>query len=176
MVPPSLVFLPIWPQHLSPFLTEDLWCSEKFNSYTVSPLQVNFQTFEDINVRVQAQLRELLLTSSVHRHVRTSSTSGRACVYFTVQYHTGHSGAQCIFTSSLWCLEARGETVLTAARNRNLCRQQQATRCLSDITLPSDAYCWRSFSSAISQLPFLFLFLAVHLVPALAYASYSTVL
>ena len=127
MVPPSLVFLHIWPQHLSPFLTEDLWCSAKFNSYTASPLQANFQTFKDINVRVQAQLRELALVSSAHGHVRTSSTRGRACVRFTARRHTGCSGAQLTLLQAcgVWeqdgrqdCLQPRTGTCAGSSKPR----------------------------------------------------------
>ena len=54
------------------------------------------------NVRSHVQSRKLVHVPGVHCHVRASSTSGCAFVYFTVQYCIEYS----IFISSPGCLEA----------------------------------------------------------------------
>ena len=55
------------------------------------------QPFEHVNMRSHVQPRKLVHVSSVHGHVRASSTTGCAFVYFTVQYCIKDSSTVSLF-------------------------------------------------------------------------------
>ena len=60
------------------------------------------RTFKNANMHSLVQSRELVHLPGLHRHMRASSTSGCAFVYFIVQYCIEYS----IFLPSLGCPEA----------------------------------------------------------------------
>ena len=59
----------------------------------VTPLHTSLQmqTFNDANMHSHVQSRKLVHMSGVHCHLRASSTSGCAFVYFIVQYCIDYS-------------------------------------------------------------------------------------
>ena len=169
-----LIGVSILPQNLRPFLTEDLWCSEKFNSFTVSPLQTHFQRRQRASARPAEWvgshvscassrayiLCECLCLCVLHRTVSYRAQRGSVYLYFKPRV-----------SGSKWV-----DSIESIREPEPVPPMQRHTVRVWHHTLPSDSCCWRSFSYTISQLPFLLPFLAVHLMPALAYASCSTVL